>query len=269
MNCIKILVPLLFLAGPIWGADLGYTRSESASSMSDKFKISYSFDRQNRLGLSYKSSKDKTGSVDDKSSSLKLNYRYRFESSHTMSFDYKKTDESYFYEGQAYALKSKINIIPGTKLSLSLEGGEKAYTKSANENIFQLGYSVGVDQDILTNYTVGIEYSGSSFSSNNSQSKSALKNQVISNANISSYVSYLTANSISCYLEYNVDLFTLGGSYSLDSYLLSGSKVVSTEVYGDLNLSPDWTVSVSYTQGVSEGSTTATQTVAVGLSYYY
>lgn len=228
----------------VLASEIGYVRSQSSTSISDKYKLSYKFNRQHKTGLSYRTSRDATGASSEILSALKLSYRYIAESTNnSYACEYKKSIESYSFEGQSLTLKANVDLgfssLP-TKLNLSIEGVEKKYSKSFNEALLQRAVSIGFDQEITTALNWGVDYSGSYYSAKGQQIGSALLGDVVSDSNISSYVSSLSLNALSTYFEYSADAFTLGASYSVDHSLIGGRKTSTTEIYGDVIFLNDW-----------------------------
>ncbi len=273
MDFLKIkLLFLIFLAtwtGQAWSSEVSYTYSQSNLSESNKYKLSYNFDRQNKIGLSYRSSQDSTGAVDNFSSTFKFNYRYRTESYTTYSLDVKKTDESYFYEGVGAVLKLGLQVTPSGRINFNFEGNQKNYTLLAGEVLFQTGYLIGYDHDLSESWSVGVDYSGNYYSGGGGQSSNALRQQTITTTDISTYINYLIANSISFFVDYNSDKYSVGMNYSVDTSVFGNRKFNSTEIYGEYSFTPDWMLSLSYTQGKSDGSLTSTDTVGIGLSNHF
>ncbi len=128
-----LILTTLFSANAFAGGDLGYTRSQSSSSYTNKVSAAYKFDKQNKITLSASQTKDTTGSVaDDQTSQQKLAYRYKTEAGTTFTVEGKKTDDSYNFIGQGAALKSGFQVFQTdekdpihTRVNLKLEAAEK------------------------------------------------------------------------------------------------------------------------------------------------
>lgn len=257
----------------VLASEIGYVRSQSSTSISDKYKLTYNFNRQHKTGVSYRTSRDATGVSSEVLSALKLSYRYKTESTNNnYACEYKKSTESYSFDGQSLSLKANFDLgfsrLP-TKLNLSIEGAEKKYSKSLNETLLQRMVSIGFDQELTTTLNWGVDYSGNYYSAKGEQISSALLGDAVSDTNISSYVSSLSLNAFSTYLEYSADAFTLGASYSVDSSLIGGRKTSTTEIYGDITFFNDWSLSLSFLRGRQEDTASISDSVSAGVSYSF
>ena len=264
----------------LYASDVGYTHSQSSSSKSDRVSATYSIDKQNKISVSYNQSKDTTGTVvDDQSNSLKLGYKHKFEEGNSLAVDYKKTDETYYFEGSSLALKGGIILFDfsdsqehtcKTKLNLKGDFAQKQYSKNTKESIDVRAYTAGIDQDLPYGFAVGFDHTTHNYGSTSTQTSNALNGRTILNTDISSYISNLSKNSTSAYFEYDADSWTLGFSYSVDNpYLSNGTKSSLSEIYTDIQFGDHWSISGSFSRGKTEGSTTSSDTSSLGLSYSF
>ncbi|MFZ4404451.1 MAG: hypothetical protein ACOYOK_10155 [Pseudobdellovibrionaceae bacterium] len=280
MTSIRIFLVILFLSIRSFGADVGYTRSQTSSSNSNKVQASYAIDKQNKISLSAGLSKDTSGTVDDdKSSSFKIGYRYKTKASSTYAIDLKKSDESYNYEGQGLALKTSFKAYTrkisktknlNTKVSLKGEFQQKVYSLDKLEKLSSRAITIGADHDLTSNFVLGLDYTNYSYSSSSTSTKQALNDATITTTDISSYISNLVKDTASGYIEYSEDAWSLGLSYSLDRpYLDSGSKSNTTEIYTDIQLDDQWSINLSWSRGKTDGSTTNSDTTSYGFLYSF
>lgn len=264
----------------VCASDVGYTHSQSSSSRSDRVSATYTINKQNKVSASYNQSKDTTGTVtDNQSNSLKLGYKHKFEEGHSLVLDYKKTDETYYFEGSSVALKGSLvlfNISDSqeqsykTKVNLKADFSQKQYSKNTKESIDVRAYTVGLDQDLPYGFAIGFDHTAYNYGSTSTQTSNALSGRNILNTDIASYISNLSKNSSSAYFEYDADSWTLGVSYSFDNpYLSNGTKSSLSEVYSDIQLGDHWSLNLSFSRGKSEGSTTNSDTSSLGLSYSF
>jgi len=264
----------------IYASDVGYTHSQSSSSRSDRVTATYKINKQNKVGISYNQSKDTTGTTaDDQSSSLKLSYKHKFEEGNSLAIDYKKTDETYDFDGSSFAIKGGVVLleVPGsqeqnykTKLNLKAEFAQKQYSKNTKESLDVRAYTLGLDQDLLFGFTIGFDHTGYNYGATSTQTSNALNGRSILNSDISSYIGNLSKNSTSAYFEYGSEGWTLGVSYSIDNpYLSTGTKSSLSEIYTDIQLNQQWSINASFSRGKSEGSTTNSDTSSLGISFSF
>lgn len=277
-----IFIVLLAIINKSFGTEIGYSRSQSSTSASDRFQIGQKINQQHKLGLSVSLSKDTTGTVEDsKTASYKLSYRYKFlDPLVLVTLEGKRTDDSYFYEGVGGALKvgfniAKINLDKETTLEtrLSVRGDvqNKIYTKERSENLGIRTVTVGLDQDLYKGLAIGLSYSSISYSSNGVQTKQALNSVTIGTSDITNYLSYVSKSTLSGYVEYTYDDFiTLGLSQSRDvPYFSTSTKSTTNEIYLDYQAFDFLGINASYSQGKTEGSTTNSDTWSAGLLFNF
>lgn len=278
MSFKKLFILLGLISGTARASEVSYTRSQSSSSYSDRLKATYSFESGNKLGLSYKQSKDTSGASDDKSSTLKGSFKYKLESGTSFTAGISVVDDSYFYEGQSVSLKASIPVLETefskdsklkTKLNLGFEFGDRRYSKITGESFSQRIFSAGVDQDLPYGFSTGVDFSSSNYLATGPQTTKALNGQTVTTTDISNYASSLGSTSGSVYLEFSSSDYTVGVSGSVDNDYIGGGKSTSTELYGEIVMLQDFSLSLSYSKGRTQGSTTTTDTSSVGLGYSF
>ncbi len=269
MKLLILTASLILATGSAFGSDLGYGRTQSSSSVSNRFKATYNINAKHKVSFSYRSSYNTSGIEDPNSSTLKWAYRYRTDGGSTYAFEAKKSDELYFFDSTALAARFAWPLTSSTRITVAGEVGEKSYSLNRAEKISQRTFTAGIDQEILSFITIGVEMSSSQFRSNSSEASKALSGATIPTTNIASYADFLYDNSSTLFLEMNFDSFTLGASYSSDSALLTSSQIKTTELYADISIYEVWSLGLFLSRGKVDGSTSTSDTSGLSVNYRF
>lgn len=273
-----------------FGLDLSYSGSKSSSTTSGKLTLSHKIPDQHRFSIAYGRTTDTTNTLlDPNANSIKLGYGYKFETSGlAIRISGKKTNEFYFYEGSGADIKLSLPIFEidydeenslQTTVSFKMEGLQKSYTKISAEKFNSLGFTLGVEQDILPSVTVGLDtttyfYSGTGVATTKAfLGQTVLVNDVPSGqsdatTDIPNIINSTAKNVLAPYLEYSGENFSIGTSYSITTAQVNGQATYnSMEIFADYIFADLVTVSISWSRGRSEGSTTNSDSTGFGISW--
>lgn len=272
MNFSSLFISVLLVLSTgsfVNATELSYARSASSSSISNKFKVGHDFRSSSKVALSLGQAVDQTGAEDTGSSSTKLSYRYKAENKNTFLVDLKSGNEFYFYDSQGVAFKAGISVLEKSKLNLGYAINEYKYSKIDSESLTQKTFSIGLDHAVSDEVSLGYELSSSSYSSRGSQTIVALNGESVSSSDINSYVSALSSRTSSFFIDFSQDEFVVGIGLGIDTPLIGTARTTSTEIYTDLSLSENWTLSLSYSRGRTIQSSTVTNTLSAGVMYAF
>lgn len=276
----KIFLLLIFVSFQSFGSDVSFTHSQSDSSSGNSVSISGKVINDLKMGISAGSTKDTSGVTDDNSSYFKIYSKFKIDSEKSIQLDYKKSDESYFFEGQSitgkYILKfqdfdsSELNLAMNNKVYLKVELGKKSYSLDTTESLSYRKISASYDRDFQNGISSGFDISSTSYIGTGTEIKNYLNTQTTSNSDVSSYLDLLAKSSFSAFIEKIFsDTFTLGFSFSRDLPLLtSGTQSDGAEIYIDYQIIEDLSINVSLTKSAINTSS-PTAATSLGLLYSF
>lgn len=250
------------------GSELSYARTQTSSSYSNKYKLSYSIDSENKIGLTIKSSRDTSGISDDSASYYKFSYRYKFEDASAVNFDVKRSDEFYFYKGQTWGLRYSQPIDDWT-FDGGFTGASYTYEPQNTESLQQLNLTLGSEYHFDQGLNAGLEVNVSGYAGRGVQTRDVLSGNSSSTTDISQFISNQNKSSVTLFGEYEWDRLTIGCSYDIGTALIGDTKVTTTEIYVDTELIENITLSASFSRGRTDTSTNPTDTVGFGIGYAF
>lgn len=274
-----ILGMILFFSETSRSADLGAGYSKNSNgSIQKSYNLGMGLTKKISLALysatSLQKSEDST--VDNKSSSYKGTIIYKPDQSFRLSVGYKKIDDYNEYAGAAYSVKVSVKSNPpssdyfgSTKLSLGVQDDRMKYEKNENEQYEKQAIIIGLSQEFVTHFTIGVDWSKYSYLPSGTSTVSALKGKIISDDNIADTVDCFTDQSAGAYIEYNdLSFWSLGIGYSQSKdYQDKDDVSKSYETYADVEVGESITLSPSYTTTKSKTSSTPrTNSVALNIN---
>lgn len=284
---IGAFLPLLLLSQPVFASsDLGLSLSNSSSSKSFRLKFGTSITDFQKISLSYsKSDLDPNSYSDTSADSLKLNYRLKWNPVFNTSFDLKKNNDGYFFEGYSGAIQVGLKIfsfdVPlevindseietlDTNIKVKFESYFKRYSKINNENYKTNQIQISVDQDLPWNISFNLFTTFSKFNSESSLMSRALNKQATANSDINSSIQALTSSSFGLGLDYMDRSILTGVSWSQDTPLYSAIGAYdSYDIYVGYEFENHLSLQLSYSVGrSSDTGSTSTHSTSMDLGY--
>lgn len=276
MKLISILI-LIFCSLAQAGSDVGYTYSQSGSSKTHKAKVGLQIFPEHKFSVTY--SKTNLNSVDyeDKDNSfLRISYRYRISSDTHLQIDYRKFDESFFFDGHSLGAQFGTKLFSfkedlDTQLNIKLEAQNKFYSKIKDENFTNSCFDFGLDQELPEGFQIGFDFSVSNYQAKSRLMKEALNGNATILSDLNNYSNTLSKRTVAFFLEFSKDNFSVGTNISQDSPLIETQTKYSTvELYGDLQIQENFSLNASISRGKSvETNSSSSSTTSLGLQYHF
>jgi len=284
MNKFCLCSLIFFAKAASAGSDIGYVYTQSVYSTSQKIKAGVQIFPNHKISTSFSATALDPGLNPDAATSvLKIAYRYKINSDISLTSELKKTNDTYFFEGTSasiqstlkfYSIENENELSLDSSANLRFEMQTKNYTKDSAESYRNLNFTIGLDQDLPRGFSVGADYTQHSYNSSSVLTSAALDNQTTLNTDINSYALSWVKKSFSIYVDYANNFLSVGLGYSQDSSLLnslsnSTSNYITTEIYTDIEILENITLSLTASSGKFETSTASATTTSLGLQYRF
>lgn len=280
---------ILICATVAQGSSVALFASSSETSRGQSAILSNDLNKQTRISLGLSSSQDATGNAEDpKSWAVKLGIRYRLSPSTQIFVDFRRTDESYFFEGRGASLRISSKVwswdTPSeslhSSLSLKIDFQNKNYSKIDALELNQRSLRLGLSQDLPAGFATGVDYTRLTYVTASSRMQAVLKGGLdATSTDLNDYGANLDQSAVSAFLEWSGEHLTLGLSASRstslgvpDSYGNEGLQeqdYTNTEVYADYLITETVGASFSYSSGKASDSSSPANTTTVGLDYSF
>ena len=249
--------------------EAGYGLARSPFSISHRLQLAYAPNGTHKISLIGRRAKSQMTVDDPNTSSLRGVYRYHFASGAQLGVDLKLSDEAYFYKGGSMGLRALFPVLLSTRISLAGQVGRRTYSLKAGEVLQQSSMEIGVEQGLGDRVGVGISYESHGYQGDGSQTRLALQGGTPSNADVSSYTALLFGSSTTVFVDYVDESWSAGLSFAKDNYALVTGSILTWEVFGELSLTPHWSLSLFVARGTNDYNSTITDSLGAAVACTY
>ena len=267
------------LAAPKTAAfELSLGNSLSSTSRTQTLSFSHRFLENQKVNLSMSSSKDTSIVTDGSASSVKGNYSYRFsDSGLSLKLGAKKSNDYYFYESlgsdvkfslPVYEMEREAQSSLTTRLIFMVDSQSKQYLKLSNESFFQNSINFGVEQDLTTEWSVGLDSTFYFYSTNSKETTAAFQAKTTPFTDISDYVNQTSKTALGIDVEYAIDDFSAGLTLTKSIPQVAGqSSFTSFDIFIEHAFFETFTANLNFSRGRTEGSSTTSDSWGFGFGW--
>lgn len=260
----------LLLSSNVQGSDVAIGVNSSSSSQAQRVKASLDLGTSHRLGFAASQSRSTSDELNDAlSSSQRLSYRYKAESSLQLEPSYRQSDDGSYFESKGAGLKARIDWSEETRVFGMLEWSQRVYSKNRSESLQQRGITFGVDSEFTEDLYYGWSAQVLTYSSAAENMNKALSGLTVTNSDLSDFAELMNERVLNFYLEKSYEAFDVGASFTSFAPRVGSVKSSSFDIYGEWTLASQVSVGFALQRSKSDLSSEFTDSTDLSISYSF